>query len=295
MTTAAKEFLEHHADLLPTEEDVAFFVNHGYWISRPILPPAVLDTAERGMKRFYAGDRDQLLPGGRAHGGWTPEHGDVLRKNDYASLVVDELATLVRHPLIAACAARLSGADEIRLWHDQLLYKPAERSLPEGGKVNVGWHTDRQYWRTCASADMVTAWVPFHDVGEQNGAVSFVDGSHRWDDDVVLDFFNPDLSTLDNVRDRHEVSVVVAEIPRGAMSFHHCRTVHGSGPNLADYPRRSIAIHLQPGDNHFVEHHGADGKQAWHPNDEYVTRTSDGHPDYTDPLLCPRLWPPPVG
>ena len=104
---------------------------------------------------------------------------------------------------------------EIRLWHDQLLYKPAERTLPDQGTVNVGWHTDRQYWRTCASADMLTAWVPFHDVGEREGAVSFVDGSHRWDDDVVLDFFNPDLSTLDgDPRPRTTCRVVVAEIPR---------------------------------------------------------------------------------
>ncbi len=280
------------AALLPTDDDVAFFAEHGYWISRPILPEEVLDTAEAGMERFYRGEHDRLLPDGTEPGGWTAEHGKVLRKNDYTSLVVDEIAVLVRHPLIAACGARLSGAAEIRLWHDQLLYKPAERTLPDQGTVNVGWHTDRQYWRTCASADMLTAWVPFHDVGEREGAVSFVDGSYRWDDDVVLDFFNPDLSTLDGVRTSHDVSVVVAEIPRGAMSFHHCRTVHGSGPNLSDAPRRAMAIHLQPGTNHFVEHRLPDGELAKHPNDRYARRTADGRPDYADPAVCPRLWPP---
>jgi ectoine hydroxylase-related dioxygenase (phytanoyl-CoA dioxygenase family) len=279
-------------DLLPTDDDVAFYAEHGFWISPPILPPEVLDTAEAGMERFYRGGHDRPLPDGTDPGGWNAEHGEVLRKNDYTSLVVDEIATLVRHPLIAACGARLSGAEEIRLWHDQLLYKPAERTLPERGKVNVGWHTDRQYWRTCASADMLTAWVPFHDVGEREGAISFVDGSCLWDDDVVLDFFNPDLSTLDGVRAAHDVSVVVAEIPRGAMSFHHCRTVHGSGPNLSDRPRRSMAIHLQPGTNHFVEHRRPDGELAHHGNDRYVRKTAAGHPDYADPAACPRLWPP---
>lgn len=292
MTTASQAVLEEHAALLPTDDDVGFFRDHGYWISGPILPAVVIDTAERGMARFYADDTDRLLPDGSPRAGWLPGHGDVLRKNDYCSLIVDELAALVRHPLIAACAARLSGAGEIRLWHDQLLYKPAERALPDAGKVNVGWHTDRQYWRTCASANMLTAWVPFHDVGECEGAVSFVDGSHLWTEDVVLDFFNPDLSTLDGVRQQHDVSTTVAQIPRGGMSFHHCRTVHGSGPNRSDAPRRAMAVHLQPADNHYVEHERPDGELARHANDRYVRRTADGFPDYADPAVCPVLWPP---
>ena len=280
------------AALLPTDDDVAFFAEHGYWISRPILPPEVLDTAEAGMERFYRGEHDRLLPDGTEPGGWTAEHGKVLRKNDYTSLVVDEIAVLVApsaHRGLRCAAEWCSG--------DPALARPA--SLQAGrtyaarpGTVNVGWHADRQYWRTCASADMLTAWVPFHDVGEREGAVSFVDGSYRWDDDVVLDFFNPDLSTLDGVRASHDVSVVVAEIPRGAMSFHHCRTVHGSGPNLSDAPRRAMAIHLQPGTNHFVEHRLPDGELAKHPNDRYARRTADGRPDYADPAVCPRLWPP---
>jgi hypothetical protein len=36
---------------------------------------------------------------------------------------VDELAALVTYPPIGACAAVLSGASSIRLWHDPLLYK----------------------------------------------------------------------------------------------------------------------------------------------------------------------------
>lgn len=279
------------AHLLPTDEDVEFFRQRGYWISGRIIPDEVIAAAERGMARLYAGDVDHRLPNGESQHGWVPAHGDVLRKNDYASLVVDELAALVHHPLIAASAARLAGAEEIRLWHDQLLYKPAERLLPESGQVNVGWHTDRQYWRTCASADMLTAWVPFHDVGAAEGSVSFVPGSHRWDEDVVLNFFDPDLSTLDRLRADRQFEVAVTEIPKGAMSFHHCRTIHGSGPNLSHGARRSIAIHLQPGDNHFVRHPLPNGEFARHGLDSLVRRTAEGDPDYSDPAVCPRLWP----
>jgi ectoine hydroxylase-related dioxygenase (phytanoyl-CoA dioxygenase family) len=283
--------LTEDAHLLPTDDDVDFYRQNGYWVSGQIVPDEVITRAEHGMERVYAGDFDQDLPDGRPPQGWAPEHGDVLRKNDFVSLAVGELAALVRHPLVGACAARLAGVDEIRLWHDQLLYKPAEKLLPEGDRVNVGWHTDRQYWRTCSSAEMLTAWVPFHTVGATEGSVSFVPGSHRWAEDIALNFFDPDLSTLDRLRADHRVEVVVTEIPRGAVSFHHCRTIHGSGPNRSDGPRRSIAIHMQPGDNHFVRSALPEGGQAHHGIDSLVRRTAEGDPDYSDPAACARLWP----
>lgn len=275
-------------DYLPKDDDVLFYQEHGYWISPVILPDSVIDSAERGMKRLYAGDIDRPLPDGRREFGWAPADGDVLRKNDHASHRVDDLAPLVRNPLIGACAARLSGATEIRLWHDQLLYKPVEATAPS---ANVGWHTDRQYWGNCSSAAMLTAWVPFHDVDTTTGAISFVDGSHAWGEDIALDFFNPDLATLNSLGESRNFTVVETTIPRGAMSFHHCRTIHGSGPNRSDGPRRSIAIHLQPGDNHHVDWVLPDGEFVVHGLDRLVRRTADGAPDYADPVMCPRLWP----
>jgi len=112
---------------------------------------------------------------------------DVLRKNDFASRLVDDLDALVRHPAVGAAAATLAGTDEIRLWHDRLLYKPSERA--DGAPV-VGRHTDRQYWGTCSSETMLTAWAPFRDVGEEIGnrsgkprralAIHLQTGDNRW-------------------------------------------------------------------------------------------------------------------
>ncbi len=176
---------------LPSDEDVSFYQRHGYWVSPVIVPDEILTGAERGMGRFYAEDVDEHLardgapPTSRAlgskpysHWGWRPEDGNVMRKNDYTTLRVRELAELSRFPVIAACAARLSGAAGLRLWHDQLLYKPTGTAGEAG---NVSWHTDRYYWQTCSSEDMLTAWIPFADVSAADGAMSMVDGSHRLD------------------------------------------------------------------------------------------------------------------
>jgi ectoine hydroxylase-related dioxygenase (phytanoyl-CoA dioxygenase family) len=235
------------------------------------------------MERFYAGDHDHALPDLPSTRGWQPSDGDVLRKNDYASLRVDELAALVRHPAIGAIAAALSGADGIRLWHDQLLRKPVDRP---GREARVGWHTDRQYWQSCTSDDMLTAWVGFHDVDEINGAVSFLPGSHKWDA-TGLDFFSQDSAALDAALVAHgfDPTPVTPRMRRGQVSFHHCRTVHGSSANRSTAPRRSIAIHLQPTNNRWRP-------GATHPNDTLVrTDPATNTPDYTDPTINPLLWP----
>jgi ectoine hydroxylase-related dioxygenase (phytanoyl-CoA dioxygenase family) len=286
MTTSART-TAIDPDLLPSDEEVAEYRRTGYYTSRRIVPDEVLDAAEAGMARFYAGDVDAPFPGSTAwdHQDWTPEHGAGLRKNDYTSLMVRELSGLVRLPVLAAVAARLSGADGIRLWHDQLLWKP---SGVADGTANVGWHTDRQYWQCCTSTEMLTAWVPFHDCDETTGGVTFMEGSHRWDQEG-LSFFDGDLAAQQArfTPGGEPLRAVTPTLARGQVNFHHCRTVHGSGPNSSGSPRRSMAIHLQPADNRHRPV-GDDGGPTYHRNDELV-RSVDGSPDYTDPRICPLL------
>jgi ectoine hydroxylase-related dioxygenase (phytanoyl-CoA dioxygenase family) len=274
--------------VLPTQQDVAFYREHGWWISDVIVPDDVLDAAERGMHRFHEGERDHPAPDGLEALGWTKADGGGLRKNDYASLLNDELADLVRTPAIGAVAARLSGANGIRLWHDQLLFKPVDDpSRP----ANVGWHTDRQYWESCTSVEMLTAWVPFHDVDEQGGTITFLDGSHRWDH-AGLDFGSMDLAAQEEQlrAEGREIRKVPANLKRGQVSFHHCLTIHGSGPNHSDAPRRSLAIHLQPADNRFQRVTARNGEPAEHYSDPFARRDERGEPDYTDPRLFPSLF-----
>lgn len=267
---------------VPTDADREFYRAHGFWISPVILPDEVVDAAERGMDRYYAGDLDST---GIHPADWRPTVGEGLRKDDYSSFCVEELGQLVRHPAIGGTAAALSGATGIRLWHDQLLFKPVDRAAMQ---ANVGWHTDRQYWTACTSTEMLTAWVPFHDVTPEDGSVSFFDGSHTWDV-AGMDFFSQDLAGLERSAREQGVSgeLVPTTIKRGQVSFHHCRTVHGSGPNRGSAPRRSIAIHLQPVENKALV--GPDGTVDHHENNR-LARQVDGVPDFSDDRFFPLLW-----
>ena len=95
----------------------------------------------------------------------------------------------------------------------------------------------------------------------------------------------------DNAAHNHvEVRKIPMIIPKGHLSFHHCRTYHGSGPNRSDRPRRAISFHLQDGENAYRPFPLANGEVVTYNHDVLVRRTADGRPDYADPDFCPVLW-----
>ena len=276
--------------LLPTDDEVRFYQEHGYYISRQIFSDEVIDDAIYGSECFYAGERDFSLHSSiKPFEGWTTEDGDVMRINDYVSLQNREISALVCNPLLGAIAARLCGSAVIRLWHDQMINKPVDK---DGAKTGIGWHTDRAYWKTCESDSMLTAWIPFSDCDEPMGTLTFVDGSHTWSGNGELKgFHSNDLESLEKkmTTGGRQVVKVPMNLKKGQVSFHHCLTLHGSDANRSDVPRRSLSVHLQDGANRYREFRDARGEVVWHRND-MLCRIVNGQPDYADPDICPVLW-----
>ena len=129
----------------------------------------------------------------------------------------------------------------------------------------VPWHFDKHYWSTATSDRMLTAFIPFHDCGEEMGTITMVDGSHRWrevgrDDSMTRHFAERDGIDLERVLAENAaynsagVLKVPMVIPKGHMSFHHCRTYHGSLTNRSPRPRRAVSFHLQDGENAYREY-----------------------------------------
>ncbi|MGV9677296.1 phytanoyl-CoA dioxygenase family protein [Nocardia sp. NPDC003482] len=279
--------------LLPGERDIAHYREHGWWVSPKLLSDSDIEDAWFGAERYYGGERDAVLPF-EAGTDWTARRGDVLRQNDYVSLQIDQFRTLVRHPLIAATAARLAGTARVRLFHDQLIYKPPRVSP---WVSTVGWHTDIAYWKTCSSRNLISAWIPLQTVTADMGPMTVVDGSHRWTGNDTLEFFHE--SDLDAIAARidtagEQVVPVPLLLEVGQVSFHHCRTIHGSLPNRSDRARAALAVHMQDADNRYVPTVDEHGNRQSHLNDFLCARDEFGDPDYADPEVCPVLWQEPV-
>jgi hypothetical protein len=289
---------ESERELLPSAEDVRFYRDHGWYISRRLLSDEEVNTLDAASERFYSGHRDRSLPRWPDRiDYWTPDKGDVQRHNDYIHYESSEMSKVLRKPLIGAVAARLARVTQIRIFQATLIFKPPRAD--EETNI-VPWHFDRDYWATSTSERMLTAFIPFHHCDESMGTITMIDGSSQWVQtdrgDITARHFADRGAELDEVLarsaryNRSAIRKVPMLIPRGHMSFHHCRTYHGSGHNGSSMPRRAISLHLQDGENGYREFRLGDGRIASYNHDVLVRIKPDGVPDYADPEFCPVIW-----
>src|SRR5690349_6351530 len=288
MLSRGSPLSESEQALLPTDDDVRHYAEHGWYLSRRMLTDDEVDELAAASEQYYAGERDRRLPVRPPRLAYRePANGEVLRHNDYVHNEHEVLGRILRKPLIGAVAARLAEVDSIRVFQSTLIRKPAIAGEPSN---TVPWHFDKHYWATSSSDRMLTAFIPFHDCGEEMGTITMVDGSHRWvetgaEDSTVRHFAQRDNTQLERLLVRNaeyngaEVRKVPMVIPKGHVSFHHCRTYHGSGSNVSGRARNAVSLHLQDGDNAYREYRLSDVTLAAYNHDVLVRRTADGRPD----------------
>jgi phytanoyl-CoA hydroxylase len=159
----------------------------------------------------------------------------------------DAFRALVHNHQIAEEVAQLTGASELRLWHDQIQYKP----MAQGG-VNM-WHQDSPYWPNIGPLTaQVTAWVALDDADEENGCMSMVPGSYHWGNQIDFLHTLTDFNAMPSSWEGREVKVQLCPVGKGEVHFHHALTWHGSGPNRSGRPRRAIALHYMTQDTVYV-------------------------------------------
>src|SRR2546430_12940261 len=145
MTTAPEFMLtEGELGLLPSDQDVAFFAEHGWYLSKKLFSDDEVDELQAATDRYYAGERDRRLPVRPPRlAYWAPAHGNVQRHNDYVHYESDGIARFLRKPIIGAVAARLARAAEIRVFQSTLIYKPPIAGEPSN---IVPWRFGKHYW-----------------------------------------------------------------------------------------------------------------------------------------------------
>ncbi|HEV2342856.1 MAG TPA: phytanoyl-CoA dioxygenase family protein [Actinocrinis sp.] len=285
---------------VPSANDARFFAEHGWWLSaEPLFSDDEIDALLEASDKYYAGQRDRQLPVRPPFlASWAPEDGPVQRHNDYVHFESDAIRAILCKPLLGATAAALAAAEAVRVWQATMIYKPPN---PAEATNLVPWHMDRHYWQTCSSERMLTAFIPLHDCTVEMGTIEMIDGSHLWSeidgDDSTRHFAQRNRDELEQIlQQTAELNGTAIKrepvvIPRGHVSFHHCRTYHGSGANVSGRPRRAISLHLQDGENRYRRFERPDGSTVVYNHDVLVRRTAEGVPDYADPEYCPQIWP----
>ena len=150
-----------------------------------------------------------------------------------------DVRPLTFHPLIGEIGAALIGAQRIRLWHDQALYKEA------GGRPTEA-HTDQPYW-PITETDTATVWIPLSEVDEESGCMGYVPGSHRDATEFIDIFRTPDAGKI--LEERYaERPATFVHCALGDVIFHHGNTVHMAKPNRSGETRRVYtAIYFKDG------------------------------------------------
>lgn len=277
-------------ELLPTAEDVAFYEEHG-WILTPLrIRDEALSACRAAVDEVYAGKYDRVFDWSldKANVGFSKRYEDRSQPRIDAYVSHHKLAVqrVLWDPTIARYASALIGARRLRLYRDVLV------TMPASGAHFTGLHVDKNYWPTCSSDLLTTAWFALSDCSESDGCLAVVDESHRWRRTTFVRKLEPsDLQRVAALYDRRPDEVRLVAIPhqRGQISFHSCLLLHGSMPNTGEHIRQSFALVYQDGDNRYVP--AEDPRMASFNTNDRLGPRSDGVPDYADEQFYPTLYP----
>jgi len=252
-----------------TKEDKEYFDKNGYWIAPKMINDEDIQRLRKEYERLYSGEVDTgatpyeyeyYKKALKLHSENTPR---VMKVNNawWINLTIREVAC---SHAIGSIAAQLLNTDEIRLWHDQAIWKPGVGSdnVEAAKEGNIGWHQDYGFWQISNSPQMITAWVALQDTDLSNGAMRTITGSHKWG--LIPDsatFFEKD---MDKLTDRFSAYGEWRDEPcvmkAGQVAFHHSLTIHGSGPNTTSIPRLGVAVHMMS------KNCGYQPGKGWHHN-----------------------------
>ncbi len=149
-----------------------------------------------------------------------------------SELVSPTIAAMSRSEEILAPMRQLIGPD-LYLFHCKLLMKPAGIGGP------IPWHQDWGYWQHGTRLPtQVNCQVAIDGADVGNGALRFVDGSHRGGaiDHVRLARQNFHTVLGEDIEDR---DATLVQMQPGDAVFFGCLVVHGSGANRSARQRRA--------------------------------------------------------
>ncbi len=221
-----------------SDEKIAFFRQNGYLPGLKMLSDEQIETLRLELSKLMdpAHPRELFY---EYHSNESADPDRILFHALGAWRVSPAFHDLLWNPAFLVPASQLLGGP-VRFWHDQLFVKP-----PHHGGV-VAWHQDYSYWTRTKPLAHLTCWIGLDDSTPANGCVQYVPGSHLWPDlpkpvlSGDLDAIKADLP--DEVKDQFRPQCV--ELKQGESSFHHARTMHGSGRNETAIPRRATVINV---------------------------------------------------
>lgn len=205
------------------------FATEGYAVFERILEGPLLDLLREECGRVIEREDARLDAlgvevDGISHKGKRYFAGECQRKQP------DLRKMLFSETMADICRATLG--DDAYFFYDQYVVKGASEGMP------FSWHQDSGYvvgnGGPADHAPYLTCWCPLDDATIENGTVRLVPGSHR---DGLLPHVR-DAATNDLAVAVAEGEGVAVEVAAGSVVAFSSLTLHATGANRTDRPRR---------------------------------------------------------
>ncbi len=219
-----------------TVEQIDAYHRDGYLTLDAITTPEEVAWLREVYDRLFAAHAgrdvgDQFDLAGTDAEGEPAALPQILNPSRYASELKEGL---YRVNALAVARQLLGPQAEFRGEH--AIFKPARTG------AETPWHQDEAYWDPTLEYESLSVWIPLQEATLENGCMQFVPGSHR--QEVVAHHsihHDPRIHGLEV--DTVDASQAVAcPIPAGGATIHHNRTLHYTGPNTSDIPRRAYIL-----------------------------------------------------
>lgn len=222
-----------------TKDQVDFFRENGYLAGIKMLGDDQVEALRNELAELTTDQHPEHSLFYEYHSNESTDPQTILFHALGAWRVTNGFHDVLWNPRFLIAASQLLGNKAVRFWHDQLFYKP-----PKKGGV-VAWHQDYSYWTRTKPVAHLTCWCALDNATEENGCLQYIPGSHRWGllpKPVIAGEFEGIKDSLNEEQISAFQKPALAPVKAGEAVFHHPLTLHGSGENKSDKPRRAFVI-----------------------------------------------------
>lgn len=132
-------------------------------------------------------------------------------------------------------AADLLGVKNVRIYHDQALFK-------EAGGGPTPWHQDQYYWPLDTN-NTVTMWMPLVDINVEMGMLTFASGSYHSGFALNKEISDESEQEFDDIVKKKKYPISRAEeMKAGDAIWHYGYTIHKAPGNYSDKLREVMTI-----------------------------------------------------